>query len=63
MPAIGWIFIILAFGMVLSSLLLLRDSANTMPISPEKLARIKERQAQLEAEEAKEKQAEENRPD
>lgn len=55
MPAIGWIFIILAIGMVVSSLLLLRDTANAMPVSQEKMDRIKQRQAELEAEEEAEK--------
>ncbi|MCL5042629.1 MAG: DUF2897 family protein [Gammaproteobacteria bacterium] len=53
MPAIGWIFIVLAVGMVLSSLLLLRDTAHAMPISKEKMEKIKERKAELEAEEAR----------
>ncbi|WP_420849044.1 DUF2897 family protein [Pseudomonas jilinensis] len=54
MPMIGWLFLLMAFGLVLGSLLMLRDSANKMPIDKEKLKRIKERQAELEAEEAKE---------
>lgn len=51
MPIIGWIFIILAAAMIIGSLMLLRDSANTMKISDEKMAKIKKRQAELEAEE------------
>ncbi|KEF33156.1 MAG: DUF2897 family protein [Gammaproteobacteria bacterium] len=51
MPVIAWIFIILAAAMIIGSLMLLRDSANTMNISDEKMKRIKERQAELEAKE------------
>ncbi|MFZ2289612.1 MAG: DUF2897 family protein [Halopseudomonas yangmingensis] len=51
MPLIGWIFILLAAGMVIGSLLLLRDSANRMPIDKERMKRIKARQAELEAQE------------
>ncbi|MCH8497437.1 MAG: DUF2897 family protein [Marinobacter sp.] len=51
MPTIGWIFILLAIGMVLGSLMLLRDTANSMPISKDKLKKIRQRQAELEAEE------------
>lgn len=55
MPLIGWVFIILAFGLVLGSLFMLRDSTN-MPLSDEKLEKIRKRKAELEAEEEKEKQ-------
>jgi hypothetical protein len=40
---------------VAGSLLMLRDSAN-MPISKEKMARIKKRKAEVEAQEKKEKE-------
>lgn len=55
MPVIGWIFIILAIGMIIGSLLLLRDTAHSMPISKETLEKAKGRQAKLEAEEKKDK--------
>ncbi|MCM0613796.1 DUF2897 family protein [Marinobacter sediminum] len=51
MPLIGWIFLILAVVLVLGSLIILRDSANSMKISPEKMEKIKKRKAELEAEE------------
>lgn len=50
MPMIGWAFLLLAFAMVLGSLLMLRDSAN-LPLSDEKREKIRKRQAELEAEE------------
>ena len=49
MPLIGWIALLLALGLVIGSLLLLRDSAHRMPIDKDKLERIKARQAELEA--------------
>lgn len=49
MPIIGWVFILLAFALVLGSLFMLRDSR--MRIPPEKLDKIRERKAEVEAEE------------
>ncbi|MFV8571151.1 DUF2897 family protein [Marinobacter sp. SBS5] len=50
MPLIGWLFIFAAIGLVVGSLLLLRDSAN-MTIPEDKLEKIRARKAQLEKEE------------
>lgn len=50
MPPIGWLFLLLAFALVIGSLFMLRDSSN-MPISREKMARIKKRKAELEEKE------------
>lgn len=55
MPMIGWVFLLLALALVVGSLLMLKDSAN-MPISKEKMARIRKRKAEVEAEEKKEKE-------
>lgn len=49
MPWYIGLLIIAAFASVLGSLLLLRDSANRMPIDPEKLARMQQRNAELDA--------------
>src|SRR5690554_690974 len=54
MPAIGWIFILLAFGLVIGSLLLLRDSSN-MKIPEHKLEKIRKRKAELDEKEKQEK--------
>jgi hypothetical protein len=54
MPLIGWVFILLAAALVVGSLLMLKDSAN-MPLSDEKREKIRKRQAELEAEEEKER--------
>lgn len=53
MPMIGWVFLLLAVALVVGSLLMLKDSAN-MPISKEKMARIKKRKAEVEEQERKE---------
>lgn len=52
MPIIGWIFLILALALIVGGLMILRDSAHSMKISDEKMKKIRERQAELEAEEA-----------
>lgn len=49
MPWFAWLFLALAFGPVAGSLLLLRDSANKMPLSEEELQRMRERNAELDA--------------
>ena len=55
MPMIGWVFLLLAIALVVGSLLMLKDSAN-MPISKEKMVRIKKRKEEVEAQEKKEKE-------
>lgn len=54
MPMIGWVFLLLAFGLVLGSLFMLRDSTN-LPLSEEKREKIRKRKAELEAEEEKDR--------
>ena len=54
MPLIGWVFVIVALALVVGSLFVLRDSANSMKISDEKMKKILERKAEVEAEESAE---------
>lgn len=54
MPAIGWVFIILALALIVGSLLILRDSAHSMKLSDEKMKKIQARKAKIEAEESAE---------
>lgn len=54
MPLIGWVFILLAIGLVLGSLFMLRDIAGKFRISDDKMKKIQERKAELEAEESAE---------
>lgn len=49
MPWYIWLMIVAAFGSVLGSLYMLRDTANKMPIDPEALERMKQRNAELDA--------------
>lgn len=53
MPLIGLLFILLAFALVLGSLFMLRDSSN-MKIPKDKMKKIQERKAEVEAEEEEE---------
>ncbi len=53
MSAIGWIFVLIIVATVVGGLYVLRKTANKMPIGDEQMKRIKERQAELEAEERK----------
>lgn len=54
MPLIGWVIVLAAFALIVGSLLMLRDSANSMKISDEKMKKIQERKAEVEAEESAE---------
>lgn len=51
MPWYIWLLILAVFASVIGSLLLLRDTAHKMPIKPEALERMKQRNAELEASE------------
>ncbi|HEJ9499563.1 TPA: DUF2897 family protein [Pseudomonas aeruginosa] len=55
MPWYAWLIIVLALGSIVSGLLLLRDSAKKLPLSEEQLKRIHERNAELDAQEAKDR--------
>ncbi len=55
MPWYAWLIIILALGSIVGGLLLLRDSAKKLPLSEEQLKRIHERNAELDAQEAKDR--------
>ncbi|MBW7471663.1 DUF2897 family protein [Marinobacter sp. M216] len=51
MPTIGWVFVILALALIVGGLMILRNSANSMHISDEKMDKIRKRKAELEARE------------
>lgn len=51
MPWYIWLLITAVFATVISSLLLLRDTADKMPIDPKKLERMQQRNAELAAKE------------
>ena len=52
MPWYGWLFMALALGSIVCSLLLLRDNAGSNRVSPETIAKVKAREAQLKREES-----------
>ena len=54
MPLIGWIILLVAFALIVGSLMLLRDSARSMKISDEKMKKIQARKAKIAAEESAE---------
>ncbi len=55
MPWYAWLIIVLALGSIVGGLRLLRDSAKKLPLSEEQLKRIHERNAELDAQEAKDR--------
>ncbi len=55
MPWYAWLIIVLALGSIVGSLLLLRDSARKLPLTDEQLARIHKRNAELDAEDTKDR--------
>lgn len=55
MPWYAWLILILALGSILGSLLLLRDTAKKLPLSEEQLKRIRERNAEQDAKDARER--------
>jgi len=56
MSITGWIFLLVILATVVGGLYMLRKTANKMPIGEEQMKRIKERQAELEEQERREKQ-------
>jgi len=53
MPWYIWLVIAAALGSIVGSLLLLRDTAHKIPIDPEALERMQQRNADLDAAERK----------
>lgn len=51
MSAIGWAFLLGAVALVVGSLLILRDSSKKMYIPEDKMAKIRKRKKELEAQE------------
>ena len=55
MPWYAWLIMILALGLIVGSLMLLRDSATKLPLDDEQLERIKQRNIEQDARDASEK--------
>ncbi|EHY78311.1 DUF2897 family protein [Stutzerimonas stutzeri] len=55
MPWYFWLILIVALGSIVSSLLLLRSTARKIPLTEEQKQRIAQRNAEADAEEARER--------
>ena len=55
MPWYAWLILVLAIGSIVGSLLLLRDTAKKLPLTEEQLKRIHERNAEMDAKDAKDR--------
>lgn len=55
MPWYAWLILVLAIGSIVGSLMLLRDTAKKLPLTEEQLKRIHERNAEMDAKEAKDR--------
>ncbi|SDA83881.1 Protein of unknown function [Pseudomonas sp. NFPP33] len=56
MPWYVWLMLVLVFGSVIGSLLVLRSSAKKMPLSEDQLERMRKRAIEQEAKDARERQ-------
>ena len=56
MPWYVWLLLVLVFGSVIGSLLVLRSSAKKMPLSEDQLERMRKRAIEQEAKDARESQ-------
>ena len=55
MPWYAWLIMAIAIGSILGGLIMLRDTAKKLPLTEEQLKRIHERNAQMDAKEAKDR--------
>lgn len=55
MPWYAWLILTLALGSIVGGLMMLRDTAKKLPLTEEQLKRIHERNAEMDAKEAKER--------
>ncbi|MFK8328837.1 DUF2897 family protein [Pseudomonas sp. BJa5] len=53
MPWYAWLILVLAIGSIVGGLMLLRDTAKKLPLTEEQLKRIHERNAEMDAKDAK----------
>lgn len=55
MPWYAWLILIVAIGSVVGGLLMLRDTANKVDLTDEQLKRVHQRNAEMDAKEAKDR--------
>ncbi|WP_226488976.1 DUF2897 family protein [Pseudomonas sp. B20] len=52
MPWYAWLILLVAIGSVVGGLMMLRDTANKLPLTEEQLKRVHERNAEMDAKDA-----------
>lgn len=55
MPWYAWLILLVAIGSIVGGLLMLRDTARKLPLTEEQLKRVRERNAEMDAKEAKDR--------
>ncbi|MFJ3487646.1 DUF2897 family protein [Pseudomonas sp. NPDC090202] len=55
MPWYAWLILVIAIGSIVGGLLMLKDSAKKLPLTDEQLKRIHERNAEMDAKEARDR--------
>ncbi|MCD5973076.1 hypothetical protein ALP94_01596 [Pseudomonas savastanoi pv. glycinea] len=55
MPWYAWLILLVAIGSVVGGLMVLRQSAQKLPLTDEQLKRVHERNAEMDAKEAKDR--------
>jgi len=55
MPWYAWLILVVAIGSIVGGLMLLRDTAKKLPLTEEQLKRVHERNAEMDAKEARDR--------
>ncbi|MFS2159381.1 DUF2897 family protein [Pseudomonas sp. Pseusp122] len=55
MPWYAWLILLIAIGSIVGGLMMLRDSAKKLPLTEEQLKRVHERNAQADAQDARDR--------
>lgn len=55
MPWYAWLILVVAIGSIVGGLLMLKDSAKKLPLTEEQLKRVHQRNAEMDAKEARER--------
>ncbi|UZJ59106.1 DUF2897 family protein [Pseudomonas sp. KU26590] len=55
MPWYAWLILVVAIGSIVGGLLMLKDSAKKLPLTDEQLKRVHERNAEMDAKDARDR--------
>jgi hypothetical protein len=55
MPWYAWLILVIAIGSIVGGLLMLKDSEKKLPLTEEQLKRVHERNAEMDAKEARDR--------